>query len=145
MESQTVEQDRNAALGRYRVLERMTSERLLEVVLDPDTKLSPHHGAILLGVLRDKIQVLSGQATSRVERTETASADSLAALLLAAREAAGRMGFEGDAGGQKGEPARELGPGEVQVGPARAPASVGDVPALETPGSGGPREGSFDA
>jgi transcriptional regulator with XRE-family HTH domain len=134
----TVEQDRKEALMRYRTLERLTSERLEELLLSDDLKLSPQQAAILIGVLRDKIQLVSGQATSRAEIVERPTAEGLAALLEAARRAA-RVGMDlaGQTDEQKGPGAGgRVIEGEIVEGPQAQPEGGDGAPRadrLETP------------
>ena len=66
--SQTAEQYKRDAVFKYRHLIRLTMERLEEMIVERDD-LQPRDIAVVLGVLEDKAQLLSGGPTARLEVT----------------------------------------------------------------------------
>lgn len=111
------------ALLHYSYLIRLSCERLEEILIDPEAKFPPQQLAVIIGVLQDKVQLLQGEPTARVEVTGTPAVESYLGLLNQARHLmAERMGFGGDGAGQKGEaPA-----GGLEAGGAGSAAAAGD-------------------
>lgn len=89
------------AATRYRSLARLSSDVLREVLVHDDAirlfAKNPEKLAILIGILEDKAELLSGGATQRVEIVD--QADVYRTMLDHARK---MMGCEGDLAGQKG-------------------------------------------
>jgi len=92
---------KQGAARKFRALANIGADVLHEVLTHPDAveafKKSPEKLAIMIGILQEKAELLSGGATQRVEVVD--QANSYRALLEHARQ---MMGCQGDVGGQKG-------------------------------------------
>jgi DNA-binding transcriptional regulator YiaG len=71
---------RDQAAYDYRRLARLGRERLEELLLDPENKPTAKDLAVMIGILEDKAQLLSGAPTQRVD-LQAADAPSHAALV----------------------------------------------------------------
>ena len=136
----SVEQVKREAVAEFRMLRRLSRDRLRDYLLHlPDAldllkreggveKIAGliHKIGIIMGIVSDKEQLLSGGATARVEVGRPAS-DGYGELLEAAREAARKMGLgtEGAAakGAEPGAAGVDLGAGSGVVGAELAGAS----------------------
>jgi len=96
---------KQGAIRSYRYLIRLSCERLQEILIDPASKPSPQQLAIIIGVLQDKIQLLEGQPTSRLEVVERPDVSTYLNLVDRARtmmESSDQgMGLGGERAGQK--------------------------------------------
>ena len=112
----TIEQDKRELLRDLRRASRLSVEKVIELL--PTVKLAKD-AAITAAVMIDKAQLLSGEATSRVERVEV-QPDQVRAFLESLPVVEGEVidaetiGVAGGTGGQRaagGEGGRELGAG----------------------------------
>jgi hypothetical protein len=122
----TVEQYKREAVMKYRHLIGLTMERLEELLVDRDD-LQPRDIAVVLGVLEDKAQLLSGQPTGRLEITGSElSHDDLLDYVRSQRkiyEAECReMGNEGENGKQT---RADAGPALLTAGSEADPGAAG--------------------
>ena len=105
--SRTVETLKRDAVSRYRTINRLSSERLLEILEDPESDVDLKSLAVVLGITQDKIELLEGRPTSRVESGDVPlSRERLAETLEAIRDAyqeSGQTGMEAETRGQKEE------------------------------------------
>lgn len=104
----TIEQHKKELLRNVRTAARLSVERVVELV---PTINNAKDAAIVAAVMVDKLQLLSGEATSRVERVEVSQdkfSEMLASLPLLEVEIVPATGPHGSAPGQKGPAARVL-------------------------------------
>ena len=123
---------RAEAAQSYRHLIRLGCERLEEILLDPDSKLTPRDLSIMIGVLEDKAQLLSGGATQRVElaAAEPAGHASLVEHLKELKEEYDRQQM----GSNEGNPPTKAVDGESWLVPAGADPGEPGAPAGADPG-----------
>jgi len=127
---------RDQAAYDYRRLARLGRERLEELLLDPENKPSAKDLAVMIGILEDKAQLLSGAPTQRIDLQDAAAPghSSLVAHLKELRDQYDRsMGLEA------GNPGPKAVAGESRLvalgdGPE---AAAGDVEDQETEQTGG--------
>jgi len=114
-QSVSVEQVKREAVAEFRMLRRLSRDRLRDYLLHlPDAadllrreggveKIAGliHKIGIIMGIATDKEQLLGGQATARIEVGRPAR-DAYEDLMQAAREAAQKMGFAVDGAAAKG-------------------------------------------
>ena len=104
----SIEQDKKDLLRDVRRAARLSVERAIELV--PGIQ-SAKDAAIVAAVMIDKMQLLSGEATARVERVEVSQdklSEMLASLPLLEAEVVQVTGPHGSASGQKGLAAASL-------------------------------------
>jgi hypothetical protein len=112
-----VETHKSNTVKRLRRLQVLTAERLQEVIEDGD--ISGRDLVVALGVITDKIELLEGRATARVESSDgPMSRERLAETLCELRKAAAATGFRGEYREQKAAVG-------VVVGPARGAGGSG--------------------
>lgn len=111
----SIEQDKKDLLRDVRRAARLSVERAIELV--PGIQ-SAKDAAIVAAVMIDKMQLLSGEATARVERVEVSQdklSEMLASLPVLDAEVVPATGPHGSAAGQKGPDALGL-PGAGSMG-----------------------------
>ena len=104
----SIEQHKKELLRNVRTAARLSVERVVELV---PTINNAKDAAIVAAVMVDKLQLLSGEATSRVEKVEVSQdklSEMLASLPLLEAEVVLVTGPHGSASGQKGLPAASL-------------------------------------
>ena len=101
-----VEHLKHSAALSYRHLARIGAEMLREILLDPDSletfRKSPDKLSVMIAVLEDKAELLTGGATQRVEVVDGPRGSAAQELLALAREHAAMMGIRAEFIGQKG-------------------------------------------
>jgi len=111
----SIEQHKKELLRNVRTAARLSVERVVELV---PTINNAKDAAIVAAVMVDKLQLLSGEATSRVEKVEVSQdklSEMLASLPVLEAEVLPVTGPHGSASGQKGPDALGL-PGAGSVG-----------------------------
>ena len=106
---------------------RLCIDRLRDVVLDKDSKISARDLAIITGVLVDKAELLSGGATARVEMAETAGHNELQAFMDALRLRAAETDLEGENLDTKEIDVTDQVETGAPAGAAASAAAAGDV------------------
>ena len=104
----SIEQHKKELLRNVRTAARLSVERVVELV---PTINNAKDAAIVAAVMVDKLQLLSGEATSRVEKVEVSQdklSEMLASLPLLEAEVVEITGPHGSASGQKGLAAASL-------------------------------------
>ena len=104
----SIEQHKKELLRNVRTAARLSVERVVELV---PTINNAKDAAIVAAVMVDKLQLLSGEATSRVEKVEVSQdklSEMLASLPLLEAEVVQVTGPHGSASGQKGLAAGSL-------------------------------------
>ena len=144
----TVEHLKREASNRYRHIARLCSESLEEMLLDDDQTFEPRDLAILIGVLEDKAQLLSGGATSRVEVGDgrPGHEDVAAFFNELRRQHQERMGLGGEnprTGAPAGSEPRSI-DAEVTVIPLDQGAAQQDVPGAGQADPGAPGDEGKD-
>ena len=100
----SIEQHKKELLRNVRTAARLSVERVVELV---PTINNAKDAAIVAAVMVDKLQLLSGEATSRVEKVEVSQdklSEMLASLPVLEAEVVPVTGPSGSASGQKGLP-----------------------------------------
>jgi len=133
--TETFAKHRATAAQSYCHLIKLGCERLEEILLDPDSKLSAKDLSIMIGVLEDKAQLLSGGPTQRVELgdADAAGHSSLVAHLKELKAEYDRQQM-GCGGGNVGQRAVE---GESWVVPVDDQDGADSGPADADPGGPG--------
>lgn len=124
----SIEQHKKELLRNVRTAARLSVERVVELV--PSIN-SAKDAAIVAAVMVDKLQLLSGEATARVEKIEVSQdklSEMLAGLPMLEAEVVPATGISGSGSGQKGEAARAV-PGSFGSVPL---GSEGDVDIIST-------------
>jgi predicted transcriptional regulator len=122
------------AVIRYRHLIRMSMERLEEILIStPTEKLNPRDLSVIIGVLEDKAQLLSGGPTARLAVEDSSGHDDLEDYLAKLKRVyAESMGSEAESRQTKGdgEKLAEIVPG-CGAGESLADGSQGDARAVK--------------